>query len=190
MMPDDVARGTTPPSGGLADTDLADWRTADDAAAEIGCSKRTIERLAAARTIESRIRPQAGSPGVAVYNPLDVARIASERKPAPAPFVLPAIQTPTNGNGHHEPGQAVSTRLTRASADDPIRQLAAAFERFLLSPPSPPVAGTVAERAAYVDKTEALAIAGVSYGELRDAVNAGEVKQRGVRYRRRDLEAL
>jgi hypothetical protein len=41
-----------------------------------------------------------------------------------------------------------------------------------------------------VDKTEALAIAGVSYGELREAVKKGEVKQRGRRYRRQDLEAL
>jgi hypothetical protein len=41
-----------------------------------------------------------------------------------------------------------------------------------------------------VDRADALAIAGVSYGELRAAVQAGEVKQRGRRYRRKDLEAL
>lgn len=193
MTPDDVSRGTSPPPERLAVTDLADWRTGADAAAEIGCSKRTIERLAAARTLESRLRPTAGSPAVAVYNPDDVARIASQRRPAATPFVLPAVRTPANGNGH--PSHAATTGLSRNrdSADDPLRQLAAAFERFLLSPPSPPVAERMAETL-FLTIAEAAAVAGLPAIDIRRACERGELCGRktgrgGWRIRRRDLEA-
>ncbi len=177
----------------MAETDLSEWLPIADAAAAIGCSTRTVERLARARQLEQRLRPQAGSPAVAVYNPDDVARLATERRPAPPPFVVPAVQTPTNGNGHR--GAANTTDLRRIDTDpnDPIRQLCAFVLHALQSPPSPPKDVTVsemAERPAYVDRAEALTIAGVSYGALRAAVQAGEVKQRGRRYRRKDLEAL
>lgn len=173
---------------------LADWLTVGQAADRIGCSKRTIERLGRAKKLEQRLRPQDGTPPVAVFNPDDVARLASERRPAPAPFVLPAVQT-SSGNGPRntgmpDPAFRESTALALSADDDPIRQLFAAALRAVLSPPSPPVAETLAERPAYVDKTEALAIAGVSYGALRAAVKAGEVTQRGRGYRRKDLEAL
>ena len=88
----------------MTDTPLSDWFVAMEAAMRIGCSTRTIERLAQAKKLESRLRPQAGSPPVAVYNPSDVARLAQERQPAPAPFVLGAIRDPGNGNGsRHTP---------------------------------------------------------------------------------------
>ena len=47
-----------------------------------------------------------------------------------------------------------------------------------------------APKAFYVPKAEALVIGGLSNDELRKAVLVGEVKQRGRRYRRTDLEAL
>lgn len=194
MTPDQVARGTSPPTGGLAETDLADWLTVAGAAAAIRCSKRTIERLAASRKLEQRLRPQAGSPAVAVYNPDDVARIASERRPAAAAFVLPpgvtSPVTPGTGNGHGRATDLTNRHFQNVTSGDPMQQLCAFVLHSLQSPPSPPVAGTVAERPAYVAKAEALTIAGVSYGALRAAVRAGEVKQRGTRYRRKDLEAL
>jgi hypothetical protein len=178
----------------MAETDLADWHTITVAAARIGCSTRTIERLGRAKKLEQRLRRQAGSPAVAVYNPDDVARIAAERQPAAAPFVLDAVRTPTNGNGQHTSDVSIphtrSVLARRPPDDDPMRQVFALLLHALQSPPSPPVAESLAERPAYVDKTEALAIAGVSYGALRAAVQAGEVKQRGRRYRRTDLEAL
>jgi len=176
----------------MTETDvLSGWLPIADAATVIGCSTRTVERLARAGKLEQRLRPQAGSPAVAVYNPQDVSRLASERHPAPAPFVLPAVQTPANGNGHGQGAALAKPHFGNAvSGDDLIRGLALLISKALQSPPSPPVAETVAERPAYVDKPEALAIAGVSYEALRAAVQAGEVKQRGRRYRRRDLEAL
>jgi len=177
----------------MAETDLADWLTVDDTAARIGCSKRTVERLGRARKLEQRLRRQEGTPPVAVYNPEDVDRIASERHRAPTPFVLPAASTPTNGNGHGAPTlnpHWIQGGSNLPVGDDPIRQLFAAALRAVLSPPSPPSPPSVAERAAYVPRAEALALAGVSADELRRAVQAGEVKVRGRRYRRKDLEAL
>jgi excisionase family DNA binding protein len=194
MTPDDVERGTSPPPGGLAATDLADWRTVADAAAEIGCSKRTIERLAAARKLESRLRPTAGSPAVAVYNPDDVARIALERRPAPAPFVLAAGANPhSNGNGH-QTAELTKSSFLNNRGEDPIRQLAAAFERFLLSPPSPPVAEKVADTKLFLTIAEAAVYAGLPATDIRRACESGELCARktgrgGWRIRRRDLEA-
>jgi hypothetical protein len=177
----------------MTETDLSDWLLTMEAAMRIGCSIRTIERLGRARKLEARLRPQKGSPPVVVYNPDDVARIARERHPAPAPFVLGAIPTShdQSGNGRalveHKKFQPGTNPVP---GDDLIRQFFVLAVQALQSPPSPPVAEKVAERPAYVDKTAALAIAGVSYGALRAAVQAGEVKQRGRRYRRTDLEAL
>jgi hypothetical protein len=188
-----MPRISPPVSEAMTDT-LSDWLPIADAAVRLGCSTRTVERLAAARKLEQRLRPQAGSPAVAVYNPEDVARLASERRPAPPPFVLEAVQAHGNGNGHREPAHAVSTRLIGPAGEDAIGQFFALLVRSIQSPPalppSSPASDTVADRPAYVDKAAALAIAGVSYGELRAAVRAGEVKQRGRRYRRTDLEGL
>jgi excisionase family DNA binding protein len=164
-----------------------------EAQAEIGCSKRTIERLAAARTLEQRLRPTAGSPAVAVYNPDDVARIASERRPDPVPFVLPAGTTHGNGNGHTIRDSRIANKLNVPAGDDPIRQLAAAFERFLLSPPSPPVAERVAEKL-FLTIPEAAAIANLPQAYVRSIVRAGTLPAiktgAGYRIRRKDLEAL
>jgi len=192
MTADGVARGTSPPTGGLAATALADWLLAMEAAMRIGCSTRTIERLAAAKKLEARIRPQAGSPGVAVYNPDDVARIAAERRPAPAPFVLPAV-TGSNGNGK----VSHTAELTKSSflnhpGDDPIRQLCAFVLHALQSPPSPPVAESVAEKG-WLTIPEAAAVSGLSQAHLRRRCQSGwpgAIKDGAWKIRRRDLEAL
>lgn len=198
-MSDDVVRGTSPPPGGLAATALADWRTVAEAAAEIGCSKRTIERLAASRKVESRLRPTAGSPAVAVYNPDDVRRLALERRPDPAPWIVPAGPPPTNGNGHHPTAELTNSSLLNIRGEDPIREIAAAFKRFLLSPPSPPVAESVAEsQTLYVDVEEGAAILNWTLRDLRRAIRAGDLAARFKerrdwrtwRIRRKDLEAL
>lgn len=182
----------------MAETDLSDWLTVPDAAAAIGCSPRTIERLGKARTLEQRLRRQEGTPPVAVYNPDDVARIASERRRDPAPFVLPAGTAPPNGNGHHtsdvSPTHPRGVLARRPASEDPIRQLAAAFEQFLLSPPSPPVAESVAETG-FLTLAEASAFIRLPQADLRRLVDAGELPVRktgrgGLRFRRKDLEAL
>jgi hypothetical protein len=163
-----------------------------EAMAETGCSKRTIERLAAARQIERRLRPQAGSPAIAVYNPEDVARIAVARRPAATAFVVPASTT-GNGNGHgltypkHADGLSFDTL-----AGDPIRQLAAVILKALQSPPSPPVAESVAERP-WVDVPTAAALLGRSQAYVRRQITAGRLhaeRDRCLLVRRQDLEAL
>ena len=176
----------------MTETTLTAWLPIAEAAARIGCSTRTIERLARAKKLEQRLRPQAGSPAVAVYNPDDVDRIALERHPAPPPFVLEAGQAVGNGNG-----QGIVTTSPKPSkpynvADDPIRQLAALVLHALQSPPSPPVAATVAETS-FVTIREASAITGLTQAYLKRAIEAltlPAIRDRGWRIRRKDLELL
>jgi ribosomal protein S27AE len=68
--------------------------------------------------------------------------------------------------------------------DDIVRWLAVLILRGVVLMPEP------TPTTLYVDRTAALAIGRVSSQELRAAVKAGKVKQRGRRYRRKDLEAL
>jgi hypothetical protein len=181
----------------MTETDLSTWLPITDAAQHIGCSTRTIARLARAGKLEQRLRPQAGSPAVAVYNPDDVARIASERRPGPAPFVLPAGSA-SNGNGR--PHTPTSTHIQTGppavpwpSTDDPIRQLFAAALRAVLSPPSPPVVGNVAETTLYLTIAEAAAVSGLSQAYLRRKCQSGwqaAFKDGAWKIRRKDLEAL
>ena len=180
----------------MTDTPLSDWLVIVEAAQQIGVSTRTVERLARAKRLEQRLRPQAGSPAVAVYNPSDVARLAKERRPAPPPFVLPRG---SNGNGRASTESvrpSTETLLALQTGDDPIRQLAAAFRAFLLSPPSPPKDVTVAvmaETTLFLTLTEAVARSGLSRACLLRKIKAGTLdaeKDRGWKIRRKDLEAL
>lgn len=181
----------------MTETDLSAWLPIADAAQRIGCSTRTIERLAQARKLEQRLRPQPGSPPVAVYNPDDVARIALERQPAAAPFVLPAVPANGNGNGKAsliQTGSAGANRMSQAAGDeDPIRLLFAAALRAVLSPPSPPVS-EMAETL-WVTVKEAAAILGFPQADVRRLLADGDLNHRktgrgGIRIRRKDLEAL
>lgn len=177
----------------MTETDLSTWLTIADAATVLRCSERTVERLAAAKTLEKRLRPQKGSPDVAVFSPESVAEEAARRRPEPAPFVVGANQAPTrtNGNGTGPTTSAITT-IAQLPADDPIRQLAAAFQSFLLSPPSPPVSATVSEKA-FLTIKEAAAWTGLSQAYLRRSIDSGTLKairDRGWRIRRKDLETL
>jgi hypothetical protein len=207
-LDDTGATWNPPPAGGPSVTDLADWRTVAEAASQIGCSKRTIERLAAAKKLESRLRPTPGSPAVAVYNPDDVQRLAAERRPAPAPFVLDGIPAASgNGNGHRSlSGVSIETGAlaTLPPADDPIRRFFEMLVRAIPSPPSPPVADTVAEKSEnpFLTLAEAAAFRHVSERLVRKWMRTQQLdfereprsqwtaEDRGWRIRRKDLEAL
>lgn len=180
----------------MTDTDLSTWLTIADAANAIGVSTRTVERLAHDRKLEQRLRPQAGSPPVAVYNPTDVARIALERSPAPPPFVLgadpPSASTNGNGRGQSLKESSGSFLQPLPAGDDPIRQLFAAALRAVLSPPSPPLSATVSEKL-FLTIPEAAAASGLSQACLRRLIadkTLPAVRDRGWRIRRRDLELL
>jgi hypothetical protein len=164
------------------------WITKTEAAALLGVDERTIERRARAGRISARAR--LGFP--TLYLAADVEKL---RQTGNGEVRTGLLEHGSDGNGNGHGGAIPATQNLdkfNPAADDPIRQLAAAFRAFLLAPTGPtgPTAAPTGPTAAYVDKAEALAIAGISYGALRAAVQAGEVKQRGRRYRRPDLEAL
>jgi hypothetical protein len=194
-MRPDLPRGTSPNSESShtsQNPDYATWLTKQQAADRIGVSTKTIEAFAKDGKIQQAVyRPQNRGAAKAVYHPDDVARIARERQPGAKAFVLPAgVTSPVNGNGHGRQLPAVSIDTASPTGEDVLRLVfAAALQRLTAEPPATSE-NSEKSTAAYVDKTEALAIAGVSYGELREAVRKGEVKQRGRRYRRQDLEAL
>jgi hypothetical protein len=181
----------------MAETDLSAWLLIADAARVIGCSKRTVERLGHTRKLEQRLRPQEGTPPVAVYNPDDVARIAAERRPAPAPFVLPSDLHSRSANGNGPAHEALS-RVPNAGikiipGDDLIRGLALLISKALQSPPSPPVAESVAVSTTYLTLPEASALTGLTVTFLRRMLKLGTltgIKDRGWKIRRKDLEAL
>jgi hypothetical protein len=192
MTPEpDLPRGTSPNSESShtsQNPDYATWLTKQQAADAIGVSTKTIEQFAKDGKIQQAVyRAQNRGAAKAVYHPDDVARIAQERQPGPAPFVLPAgVTSPVNGNGHR---RAEGLQIASPAPDDQVASFLCSLVAAIRA------AADTSENsekyaAAYVDKTEALTIAGVSYGELREAVRAGDVKQRGRRYRRKDLEAL
>ena len=179
----------------MAETDLSTWLLVDETAQQIGCSKRTVERLARAKQLEQRLRRQEGTPPVAVYNPDDVHRIATERRTAPPPFVLPATLTEAaNRNGHRgdQLGSVTKQLVTTSADDDPIRQLFAAALRAVLSPPSPPSSPPGGETL-FVTIPEASALTGLTQAYLRRQIEGGTLKairDRGWRIRRTDLEQL
>lgn len=191
-MPDDpVSRGTPRQATSQTSDAVADWLTKPEAADAIGRSTKAVERLVKAGKLQQAFRRQAGSADVAVYHPDDVARIAQERRAGPLPAFLvpgPAV-APSNGNGKGTDAliRAGAAAISQPPATDPgpdvLRVLVTAARQLLSETSQTPTP-------AYVPKPEALAIAGVSAGELRKAVQAGEVKTRGRRYRRTDLEQL
>jgi hypothetical protein len=190
----------------MAVTDALDGDlTIDAVAAAIGVSERTVERRADEWGIAKRRRPQKGAPPVTVYDPTDVARVATERQPAAAVHVLSADPA-GNGNGR-TPTPASTHVMTRpyAGADDPSGHLAAALEAVLLRlfqsppasppalPPSPPVAETL-----WVDVAEAAALLGWDPRDVRKAVRTGALAAHNRqlrdwhrwRIRRTDLKEL
>jgi hypothetical protein len=162
-----------------------EWITKAQAAAILGVDERTIERRARAGRIASRGRP--GFP--TSYLAADVEKLRLATPGEVRTGVLEAGQAvPSNGNG-----AIASLRGRTPSYEEAIVELVQTVQRALTQAATGPTGPTIAPTgptAAYVPKTEALAIAGVSDDELRKAVAAGEVKIRGRRYRRVDLEAL
>jgi hypothetical protein len=187
LTPDPLARGTSGTPQRVPDTAYDTWLTKAQAAAAIGRSEKAVQRLAADGHIQQASCQREGrGPFRTVYHPDDVARMASARHPEAVAFVLPAgVTSPVNGNGHSKP-EALQI-ATPASSNVGPDQLASFWCNFAEAIQR---VSKTSRTAAYVAKTAALAIAGVSYGQLRAAVQAGEVKQRGRRYRRKDLEAL
>jgi hypothetical protein len=175
----------------MSDPDYSTWLTKQQAADQIGVTTKTIERLAQDGKIQQAAwRPENRGPERAVYHPDDVARIASERRPGAAPFVLPALPA-GNGNGRTHP--PTSTHMqTRPSAvpalppgEDVLRLLfGAALRAVSEKSETPPLFLTI---------PEAAVVSGFSQAYLRRKCQAGwsgAIKDRAWKIRRRDLEQL
>lgn len=90
---------------------LASWPDKQTAAARIGISVKTLERMAAKGHIEQQMRPRVGASDMAVFNPRDVEKAASLRskelvpavsEPVPAGSELvPAIPEPVPATSNH-----------------------------------------------------------------------------------------
>jgi len=182
----------------MTDPDLSTWLPIADAAARIGCSTRTVERLAAAKKLEARLRRQDGTPPVMVLSPESVAEVAATRRREAAPFVLPSIPA-GNGNGHGRPVEHIESTLVpsgiqRRPADDLFRQFVTLAIQALQSPPSPPVAEKVAESRLFLTIPEAAAVSGLSRAYLRRKCQegwAGAFKDGSTwKLRKVDLETL
>lgn len=167
----------------------AGWVTKAEAAGSLGVDERTIERRARAGRITSKAR--LGFP--TLYLAADVEMLKQTGSQEVRTGLLTASAA-GNGNGHGDhAAELTKSSFVNNPGEDPIRQLAALVVQALTHPPTGPTGpttGPTGPTAAYVAKAEALAIAGVSDDQLRRAVTAGEVKLRGRRYRRTDLETL
>ncbi len=161
------------------------WITKAQAAERLAVDERTIERRARAGRITSKAR--LGFPTLYLATDVEILRQTASGEVRTG--ILEAVP-PASSNGHgavaHRPDGIVVP-------DGLLTQVLHAFLHALTHPPPGPTGpthGSDRSDSAYVEKPEALAITGVSEDELRKAVQAGEVKRRGRRYRRKDLEAL
>lgn len=112
-----------------AGLDLSAWMTKAEAAARLGCSERTMDRLTATGAgPERRLRPRQGAKPEPVYNPEDVERLAPAASPAVVPYTGPlnGLAAPQTSNAA-ETGFAllVSAMQTLADRVGPRRPLAA-----------------------------------------------------------------
>jgi hypothetical protein len=179
----------------MSEPEYATWPTKQQAANTIGVSTKTIEKLAADRQIEQALyRPQNRGAAKAVYNPDDVARIASARRPAPAPFVLPAGPTsPGNGNGHHTGISPISPLTGQPSGEEILKLVFAAALRSLTGEHAENREKSQNSEKLFLTIPEAADVSGFSQAYLRRKCQegwTGAIKDGAWKIRRKDLEAL
>ena len=104
------------------------WHTKTEAAALIGASVKTLERLAAAGEIQSAQRPAPGRKPATVYNPEDIGRIATAK--TPGAFVMPA--------GNSQPGAMITTTPANAIAPTAAAGFGTWLENFTVKPATRP----------------------------------------------------
>lgn len=158
--------------------DYQGWPTKAQAARIIGCSTKTVEKLARDGKLEKSMLPQPGGSPIAVYNPGDVARVSQERNPPARPaFVMPAssedseeseANPPAASQPFSTPSQPFPTppqpfstppQLALVPAASSPQSLVAAAEALfqrLAAPPEPKMYLTIAEAAAASGVSERL----------------------------------
>jgi len=165
--------------------DYSDWLTKQQAAAAIGCSTKTVEKLAADNQIQQgyRKRPETGA-RVSVYHRGDVDRIREERQPGAEPFVLP------------EASERQTTALTvqRSNPDPPATASILVNALVALAGHSQNSENVrVAERV-FLKLSEASEYAGLPKTYIRSLMQSGKIEALrtggGWRIRRAALESL
>lgn len=162
------------------DEDRSTYLSQADAAARLGLrSVKGVQRLVAAGDLVQYTRPNPRGGPQACYFPGDVDDLAAKRAAdgqraivVPGP-VAPTIPASSNGHGP----------LVRIPGAEEIAALVRAVSQTLSQT-------SQTDKPAYVSLDDALHLSGLSRAELQKAVAAGEVKVRGRRYRRADVEAL
>lgn len=152
-------------------------------------------RLADDKKIQQKMRPRPGGSPLAVFNPEDVERVASERAAADArPFVMPPAAA-VSGPAQDRIVDLLNAMLDRLesmplaiAAPAPAAIEAPAGKR----PKRKPAPVPVWEKAE-LSMPEAVSL-GYVRDNLRDAVKAGKLPNIGTqhryRFRRRDLDTL
>jgi hypothetical protein len=173
---------------------FADWLTKEQAAEKVGVSTKTIEREAARRRLQRRIRSRPGGSPIAVYDPAGVERMASERRAVdgevlPTGEVVPYVLTRPDAVGTPTP-TAISEEQLQALIDSINRKTAPALPAASAdrAPESVPLA-----QKPRVTLREAVQL-GYRADDLVALVKAGKLENVGTprryRFRRRDLDAL
>ena len=156
--------------------DLAHWLTKDEAAAELGTSVKTVERMASRKEIERALRPTAHGKQQAVYNPDDIARhrarlFVGAGNVARAPFLLPAEAPLPSDDAPARSREApypLAPPSPNAIAEWRDVLLTLAAPRPEPPPPPPPPL--------FVTRKEAARILGVTEGTVRRLWKAGKLQ--------------
>jgi hypothetical protein len=183
---------TTRPVGPDSNDNFSTWLTKDQAAAAIGVSTKTVEKLAQDGQLQQTVwRPQGRGAARAVYHPDDVTRIAQQRRPGLPAFVVPAgAAGPANGNGAGAMQTLSSVSAASPTGEDVLRLVFAAALRQLTS--EKPPTSEKSEKL-FLTLDEAVALSGLSPANLRRRCRSGwpgAIKDRGWKIRRKDLESL
>ena len=147
------------------------WKTKNEAAAILGCSVKTVDRLAAAGKIKKQERRVPGRRPLPVFNPKDIERKLEESA------VLKAVPVSEQGSG------GALMRQQKGNGAEFFAQFAASMANPQLR---------LGEKV-YLTLGEASAYSGLSRTLLLRKVKSGEVKafkDGGWKIRRSELEEL
>ena len=151
---------------------LDDWKTQDEAAAILGCSTKTIARLAEQKKIQRVLRRIPGRKPMPVFNPADIETIRKK-----------TVEI--------EPFPVAKQVEDLALAPQARQREAGLLMRLLLDRASPAV--TSPRHKLFLTLREAADYSGMPRAWLIQKIKAGElaaIKARGWRIRRADLEQL
>jgi hypothetical protein len=162
-------------------TDLSTWLSKPEAAARLGISERTLERMVLAGTgPEQRNRPRPGKRPEAVFNPEDVQTFAQAPAViAAASPLMPKGVPPSAGHGQEIPPA--------------LAALMSVFERMLEMAQRPRLDAPQETSALWLNLAQARAYSGLSIALLRRLIDSGRlpaIQDGAIKVRRNDLDNI